>query len=453
MKSKRILLVDDDTALLRLLSIRLRNAGFDIETVLSAEQALLNLDEFRPQLVITDLRMGDMDGMTLFEVIHRNRPTLPVIILTAHGTIPEAVAATKRGVFGYLTKPFDSEQLMLQIDKALKNCADYKSSSPAPKDDWPQNIITRNRVMEELLHQAHIVAQGDASVLILGASGTGKELLASAIHEASHRRDKPLVAVNCGAIPENLLESELFGHRKGAFTGASQDHQGLFQAAQGGTLFLDEIGDMPLALQVKLLRVLQERSIRPLGSTSSIKTDVRVISATHRDLEQQIQESKFRQDLFYRLNVVTLELPPLTERREDIPLLANQFLTQLAQRYQKQIEQVSPEAMECLIVAPWPGNVRQLFNVMEQVVTLSVGPVVTEASIKKALRQECSRVLPLSDARKRFERDYLIRLLKMTNGNVSQAARISKRNRTEFYKLLGRHDLNPATFKDKQKRG
>jgi two-component system response regulator GlrR len=447
-QSKRILLVDDDPGLLRLLSIRLKSAGYEVSAVESGHEALANLAAVRPDLVITDLRMDGMDGMALFDNIRERHPTLPVIILTAHGSIPDAVAATKRGVYSFLTKPFESSALMEQVEGALSISGGSEEGQEDGREaEWRAEIITRSPLMEDVLGRARMVADSDASVFIQGQSGTGKELLARAVHRASPRAEAPFVAINCGAIPENLLESELFGHKKGAFTGATADQKGLFQAAHGGTLFLDEIGDMPLSLQVKLLRVLQERLVRPVGATEGIPVDVRIITATHRDLGEEMAEGRFREDLYYRLNVVALELPPLAERSEDIPLLASHFLTQLAERYGKEVRGFAPEAMERMVSAPWPGNVRQLYNVVEQVVTLSPTPIVSEDLVQKALNEAPEALPSFADARHQFERDYLARVLQMTGGNVSQAARLAKRNRTEFYKLLNRHHLDPALFK------
>ncbi len=443
-----ILLVDDDPGLLRLISMRLNASGYEVETVESGEQALARLSISKPNLVITDLRMGGMDGMELFEAIHKTNPTLPVVILTAHGSIPDAVDATNRGVFGFLTKPFESKALLSQVEAAIK-LGGATGISPGEQDSaWRKDLLTRNPAMEDVLSQARLVAESDASVLIQGESGTGKELLACAIHRASVRSGKPFIAINCGAIPETLLESELFGYIKGSFTGATQDRKGLFQAANQGTLFLDEIGDMPLALQVKLLRVLQDKQLRPVGSTQSIAVDVRIISATHHKLEELMAEGKFREDLYYRLNVVSLKIPPLSTRREDIPLLAGQFLKTLTAKYNKEINGFAPEALEQLVSAPWPGNVRQLLNVVEQAVALCTTAIVPLTLVQKALRgNEESGYSSLDDAKKQFEREYLAQLLKITNGNVTQAARLAKRNRTEFYKLLKRHALDPALFK------
>jgi two-component system response regulator GlrR len=446
----KILIVDDDTDLIELLVIRLTAAGYKTDAVQSAEAALNYLAVSRPQLVISDMQMSGMDGMALFDHIHRTLPTLPVIILTAHGTIPDAVAAVQHGVFGYLAKPFDSKTLLANINQALRLVPGALSQNEASQADWRKSIITQSAVMENLLTKAGLVAEGDASVLIYGESGVGKELFARAIHDSSKRRQHPFVAINCGAIPEQLLESELFGHVKGAFTGAMRDHKGLFHLAEGGTLFLDEIGDMPLLLQVKLLRVLQERHVRPVGSTQSIPVDVRIISATHRDLKAEIAAGNFREDLYYRLDVVALTIPVLSQRREDIPLLAKHFLGTFSAKYEKNINGFAPEAMEMLISASWPGNVRQLMNVVEQCVVLSTAPLISPMLVYDAMHKEEEQLVSFEDARRSFERDYLVRVLKITGGNVTQAARLAKRNRTEFYKLLQRYHLEPSAFKQTQ---
>jgi two-component system, NtrC family, response regulator GlrR len=443
-----ILLVDDDPDLLKLISLRLTSAGYRVRTADSGETALATIAVERPSTVITDLRMPGIDGLQLFEAVHRQHPALPVIILTAHGTIPDAVNATQRGVFGYLTKPFDSQDLLQKVAAALEASGGEAVGSGTAAGEWRASIITRSPRMEDLLRQAKLVADSDASVLIFGESGTGKELLARGIHQASRRSAKAFVAVNCGAIPADLLESELFGHARGAFTGAIQAHKGLFQAADGGTLFLDEIGDMPLPLQVKLLRVLQEAEVRPVGSTQAIPVDVRVISATHRDLDSQRELGLFREDLYYRLNVVSLKLPSLADRREDIPLLAVHFLRRLAERYRKPAPSLAPDAMALLVAAPWPGNVRQLLNLLEQSVALATTPVIPATLVQAALKEDAAALIPFEEARKTFERDYLVRLLKITGGNVTQAAQLAKRNRTEFYKLLQRHRLEPGMFKE-----
>jgi two-component system response regulator GlrR len=443
-----ILVVDDDPDLLRLLSMRLSGAGYRVTATASAEEALVKIAMERPQLVLSDVQLPGKDGLALFDAIRVQHPSLPVILLTAHGTIPDAVEATSRGVFTYLTKPFDGKALLDVIANAIamEGAADTASDG-GEIEAWRSEIVSRSNRMAEVLAEAKLVAASDASVLIRGESGSGKELVAQAIHRASPRATHPFVAVNCGAIPENLLESELFGHVKGAFTGAVANHPGLFQAANGGTLFLDEIGDMPVALQVKLLRVLQERMVRPVGASHAVPVDVRILSATHRDLDLAIIDGSFRKDLYYRLNVVALALPTLSERREDIPLLAAHFLARLALKYGRKVNGFAPDAMKALTTASWPGNVRQLHNVVEQVTALATTPLVPLALVQRALRVPSMEVLSYTEARTRFERDYLVGLLKITDGNVADAARLADRNRTEFYRLMQKHGLTPGLFR------
>ncbi|MFA9165472.1 two-component system response regulator GlrR [Klebsiella quasipneumoniae] len=441
-KPARLLLVDDDPGLLKLLGMRLVSEGYSVVTAESGPEALRVLGREKVDLVISDLRMDEMDGLQLFSEIQKGQPGMPVIILTAHGSIPDAVAATQQGVFSFLTKPVDKDALYKAIDEALEQ------RSPATDEAWRQAIVTRSPLMLRLLEQAGMVAQSDVSVLINGQSGTGKEIVALAIHNASPRHDKPFVAINCGALPEQLLESELFGHARGAFTGAVSNREGLFQAAEGGTLFLDEIGDMPVALQVKLLRVLQERKVRPLGSNRDIEINVRIISATHRDLPKAMARGEFREDLFYRLNVVNLKIPPLSERTEDIPLLANHLLRQSADRHKPFVRAFSSDAMKRLMAAKWPGNVRQLVNVIEQCVALTSSPVIGDALVEQALEGENTALPTFVEARNQFELNYLRKLLQITRGNVTHAARMAGRNRTEFYKLLSRHELDANDFKE-----
>lgn len=445
----RILIVDDDPTLLRLLSLRLREEGHSIVEAASGEAALGKLDHELPQLVITDLRMTGMDGLQLFEAVHRRHPLVPVLMLTAHATVPDAVKALQRGVFGYITKPYTALDLMGEVNRALEASQALGADMPGgePGESWREAVLTRSPRMQQLMTEARLVARSDASVLIEGASGTGKELLARAIHAASARAAGQLVSVNCGAIPEGLIESELFGHVRGAFTGAQRDRAGLFVEAKGGTVFLDEVAELPLGMQVKLLRVLQEREVRPVGSDRAVKVDVRIISASHRRLEDEVAAGRFREDLYYRLNVVKLALPPLADRREDIPLLAQHFLAALAQRYGKIVTGFAPGALEALAAANWPGNVRQLQNVVEKCVVLCPGPLVAEALVQRALANQAQEMLPLDEARRQFERDYLVQLLKLTAGNVAQASRMARRNRTDFYSLLARHQLEPASFK------
>ncbi|AHF76187.1 Putative DNA-binding response regulator in two-component system [Sodalis praecaptivus] len=440
-KHANLLLVDDDTSLLKLLGMRLTSEGFTVTTAENGPEALRQLLRNKIDLVISDLRMDEMDGIALFKAIQQQQPGLPVIILTAHGSIPEAVSATQEGVFSFLTKPVDRDALYRAIDEALA------LTQPASDERWREAIVTRSPLMLRLLEQAKMVAQSDVSILLSGQSGTGKEILAKAIHAASPRAHAPFVAINCGALPEPLLESELFGHARGAFTGAVSQREGLFQAADGGTLFLDEIGDMPLSLQVKLLRVLQERKVRPLGSDRDRAIDVRILSATHRDLPKAMAAGEFREDLYYRLNVVSLKLPPLHERAEDIPLLAQHLLRMAAQRHKPFVRSFSADAMRRLVAAGWPGNVRQLVNVIEQCVALTSTPVIGDALVAQALADDTTVMPTFAEARHQFELRYLRKLLQITRGNVTQAARMAGRNRTEFYKLLSRHTLDPNDFK------
>jgi two-component system response regulator GlrR len=447
-RSHRVLLVDDDADLLHLIGVRLKANNFEISAVDSAEKALSQLTTFKPEVVVTDLKMAGMDGMELFEEIQQRNLRLPVIVLTAHGTIPDAVAATQKGVFSYLVKPFDAKLLLNSLDKALQqHGGGLGHTTNNNNDSWRREIISRSPAMEDLLEQAKAAARSNVSILIQSQTGTGKELLARAIHRASDRHDGEFLALNCAAIPENLIESELFGHKAGSFTGASKAHKGLFLAADKGTVFLDEIGDMPLAAQAKLLRVLEQQEIRPLGSTESIAINVRIVAATHHDLAAKVAEGMFREDLFYRLNVITLEMPPLCERREDIMLLANNFCDMIAAKSGRDSLRFSPDAAEMLVSAPWPGNVRQLFNVVEQCHVLATSRIIPRKLVERSLRFKQDKLLSLNEAKEQFEKDYLVRLLNLTEGNIALASRLAERNRSEFYNLLSRHGLEPSEFR------
>ncbi len=445
MDKPTILLVDDEEDLLSLWTLRLENAGYRVVTARSGEEAMAVFSASPPQLIITDLRMEKMNGLNLYEAVRKINTSIPVLIITAHGSIPEAVDATQKGVFAFLTKPIDGKILLAEIERALRAASAGGSAATAT---WRKGIISRSTIMEQLLDKVRLVARSNASVLIRGQSGTGKELLAKALHRAGDRAEKPFVPVNCSAIPEALLESELFGHAKGSFSGADRAYEGLFRAADNGTLFLDEIGDMPLPLQVKLLRVLQEKQVRPVGDTASIDVDVRIISATHHNLEQRVAENRFREDLYYRLNVVTLEVPRLQDRREDIPMLVEHFLALFNRQNDRTIIGFSPEAMDALLEAPWPGNIRQLQNVVEQAAALSTTDLIPVNLISSALHEETVKIPSFDEARFEFGQRYLVRLLQMTGGNVARAARIAERNRTDFYKILNRHHISPHLFKN-----
>ncbi len=442
MNRPRILVVDDDESLLRLLELRLSAMQFDVATARSGTEALARCQQQPFDLVLTDLRMDDLDGMELFDRLHQLNSTLPVVIMTAHGSIPEAVEATRRGVVAFLTKPIDTQDL----ERVLRQYA-RPSLADVPAGDM--QILTRNDRMKTLLDTAQRVAASDVHVLITGESGTGKELMAQFIHRHSPRQQGGFVAVNCGALPEGLMEAELFGFVKGAFTGALRNRDGLFRQAAGGTLFLDEIGEMPLPLQVKLLRALQEKRIRPVGSDITLDVDVRIVSATHVDLETAVQERRFREDLYYRINVVNLHLPPLRERREDIPLLVKHFIQQAREQGQAgQVSTVADAAMQHLVEYHWPGNIRQLQNVVQRLLALCPGAVITPRLVADALGDQGAQPLPtLAQVREDAERRYLVSLLTLTEGVVSEAARIAGRNRTDLYKILNRYGLDPAHFK------
>jgi two-component system, NtrC family, response regulator GlrR len=430
-----VLLVDDDVDLLDLLQLRLAREGFSVTTAASARQAM-NMLTSPPSVVVTDLRMDDTDGMALLAHLQRELPALPVIIITAHGTIPDAVNATHAGAFAFLTKPIDRDELCRELDRAI---ALYGAQDRAVAGG---EIITRSPRMESLLADARRAAATDVAILVQGPTGTGKDVLARFIHEASPRAAAPLVAVNCGAIAESLFESELFGHAKGAFTGAAGERQGLIMAADGGTLFLDEVGELPLAMQVKLLRVLEDHEVRPVGRNRTQSVDIRVIAATNRDLQAAVADGAFREDLFYRLNVVQLTLPPLDERREDIALIANHLLAKLSSATGAP-KVFAPEAMALLVAARWPGNIRQLQNVIQRNAALAPAPVISAEQVRHSLGDDApADVQPFDEARDEFIRQYLLQLLQISDGNVTRAARLAKRNRTDFYKLLQRHGID-----------
>lgn len=449
-----VLVVDDDPDLLRLLSLRLRSNGYRVTAVDSAESALARVAVERPDLVLSDVKLPGRDGLALFDELRAQYPALPVILLTAHGTIPDAVAATARGVFGYLTKPFDSQELLEKIRLALTVAPASPANDANGEAWWREEIVCRSRCMVELLEEARLVGATDASVLIQGESGSGKELLARAIHRASARAAKPFIAVNCGAIPEALLESELFGHEKGAFTGAHVSKPGLFEVAAGGTVFLDEVSGMSQTLQSRLLRVLQERQMRRVGGIRFLDVDVRVIAASNQDLEAACRRGEFREDLYYRLNVIPIVLPPLRRREGDIPMLAREFL----RRFMKQqgsapgvAPDLDPTATELLCGYAWPGNVRELQNVIERAAVLADGPLITAAHLPERLRQVVADEAVLGEAGSfkhakqaavtTFERSFLIDLLKRHDGHMGRAAREAGVDRKTIERMVKKHGL------------
>lgn len=416
----RIVLVDDDPDLLCLVRLRLEAAGHEVEALASAEAALAALAARRADLLLTDWRLPGMDGLQLFETARRRYPTLPVILFTAHGTVPDAVEAVSRGVFCYLEKPFDGQLL---LDKVAQGLA-LSAGDGAAGDDWRAGIVSRGPAMEELLSEARMVAATDASVLLQGESGSGKEVLARAIHQASRRAGRPFVAVNCGAIPESLMESEFFGCRKGAFTGADADRDGFFQQAQGGTLFLDEVAELPLAMQVKLLRAIQEKTVRKLGASQEEAVDARIICATHRDLAARVESGQFRQDLYYRLNVLPLRMPPLRELRDDIPLFAERLLQRFGGA---SAPQLSADARRALQDYAYPGNFRELENILERAVALAAGPALSREDLQLTPcaehAPEPGSGEPLQDYLDRVEREAIVKALEGTRYNRTQAAK------------------------------
>ena len=448
MHPARLLLVDDDTSLLDVLTVRLRAAHYDVRVAESGEQAMGLMSVFHPQVLITDVRMNGMDGLELLRHAKTRNPGLPVIVLTGHATIPQAIEASQSGAFGFLTKPFETKDLLDLAARAIE-VTGYHAAGDGGENtqEWRSEIITCSPRMEVLLSQIPRVARSDSSVLIQSESGTGKELLAKAIHRCSERSTAPFIAVNCSAIPETLFEAELFGYEKGAFTGAARTHQGLVQAANTGTLFLDEIGDMPPNFQVKLLRALQEKEVRPVGAIESVSVDVRIVAATHRDLKADIAEGRFREDLYYRLNVINLSLPPLRERRADIVLLAARFLKTLQGDPPHAVKGFAPDALEVLVSASWPGNVRQLQNVIEHTLALASSALISAESVRAALGDNCAEILSFGEAKDQFERNYLMTILRVAKGNVSRAARLAGRERSRFYKLLRRHEINPRHYR------
>jgi len=432
-RAPRILVVDDDPSLLRLLSIRLRSENYEVLPVSNGLDALAQLDQFRPDLVVTDLRMDRMDGITLLEELQARRPGLKVILVTAHGTIPDAVRATQSGAFSFLTKPVEKQQLLEQVQKALR-----VSGFATVDEAWRAGIVTRSPLIEQRIGQAQMAAASDARILITGDAGTGKKTFANAIHAASSRHDGPLVIVTCAEFVEGNVDHDLFGS-------SESGGRGLLEAASGGTLVLDEVADLPLTVQARLARALTDRRL-PSDSGSGNHLDARVIATTRSDLPKLVEQGLFREDLLYCLNTLQIEIPTLVRHREDIPLLVAHFLESLQDSTGQRLT-YAPEAVEFLATLEWPGNVRQLANVVRQNMALTPGSVISREIAESAVGASSQTLPSFDDARDEFTRNYLVQLLQITGGNVSQAARLAKRNRTDFYKLLNRHQLTPEEFK------
>jgi len=444
---ERVLIVDDDDALRESLAMLLSAEGYDLVSAASGEEALVCLDESPVDVILTDLRMPGIDGFDLIPQLARRLPGVPVILMSAHGTTDLAVEAIERGAYDYLAKPFQPSELVLLLRKTQERERLRRANEVLQRDVdrvmGERPIVAASQPMIDLLELLERTAAYKTTALLTGESGTGKEVLARAIHAQSPRRNEPFIAVNCGAIPENLLESELFGHVKGAFTGANRARRGLFAEANGGSIFLDEVGELPPPLQVKLLRVLQEEEIRPVGDSKSHAIDVRVIAATARDLEQEIAESRFREDLFYRLNVVRLHVPALRERREDIPLLVDHFLARFRTSLGKPVRGIGDEPLDRLSRYRWPGNVRELENVIERAVILADGDHLTLSSLPEnivhgqpELPDDTSGDFSLKRARRKFEAEMIRRALRAMNGNRTHAAKLLEiSHRALLYKI------------------
>ncbi|GMV50196.1 MAG: Transcriptional regulatory protein GlrR [Nitrospirae bacterium] len=453
MEQERILVIDDDEGLLHLLRMRLSSLGFTVTLCAAGSDALAAARRETYDLAITDLRLRGEDGLVLTEELLRVQPGLPVIILTAHGSIPNAVEAMQRGAFGYLTKPFDDRELKATIDKALiqhRMTREIQRLKSLVRELYGlENVVARSAAMQRLFQQIAQVADSDATVLLTGETGTGKEVLARVLHANSRRAKGPFVAVNCAAISETLFESELFGHVRGAFTSAVATKRGLFQSANGGTLFLDEIAEMPLPMQVKLLRAVQEREVREVGADYATKVDVRILAATNRDLNEAVKGGSFRHDLYYRISVVPLCIPPLRDRKDDIPLLAQHFLRHSAKLAGKDVRGFMPSAMHRLMVYPWPGNVRELENAVEKAVVMSTQDMVSPDLLPAIGVSSDMTLKPLTEAKEDFERSYLQNVLQLTGGNISRAAQFAGRYRADFYKMLKKYGLHPSMVKNR----
>jgi two-component system response regulator GlrR len=477
-----VVIVDDEDDLCELIALRLRHHGYRVSTERTARGGLEIFEREQVDAMIVDLRLERENGLDLLSALLQRSADLPIIILTAHGTIETAVEAMRRGAYGFLTKPFDDHELLQKLDHAVERITLRREVAGLRRIVGGSSARTRllgtSAAISHVREVIARVAPTDASVLILGESGTGKEVAARSVHELSLRASAPFVAVNCGALPADLLESELFGYVKGAFTGANRNKDGLLAVAEGGTLFLDEIGDAPPSVQVKLLRVLQERIYLRLGSTEPLSADVRILAATNRELRADIESGRFREDLFYRLHVVPLRMPPLRECREDIPLLAEVFLSRAAAQHGLGAVHVTPEAVQLLIGHDWPGNVRELANVVEGAAVLcrdgrlqpshltsviaglprAASPARAELQDGRAgglasplfsqLSRSSDDFPPLRVAREAFDRFYLEEVLRRAGGNVSTAAKVAGRNRTDFHDLLRRHDLQAADFRE-----
>ncbi|MCD6167618.1 sigma-54-dependent Fis family transcriptional regulator [bacterium] len=472
MRDELILLIDDEPQMLRNRSRLLQNFGYNYLAINDSYQALNIIENQKPDVVLTDLKMPQVSGMEILKLCKQIDPDMVVILFTAYASVKSAVEAIKLGAFDYLEKPFSAEQFKIVIDRALNYRRLFKGNGKLRtqiKETYNfDNIIAVSPVMKAIFEKIEKIAKSNANILIYGESGTGKELIARSIHARSNRRNESFIPVDCNALPEQLLESELFGHEKGAFTGATAMRRGLFEYAHKGTLFLDEICELSLELQAKLLRVIQERSFRRIGSNELMSIDIRIIAATNRNPEEAVKQQRLREDLYFRLNVIPIHVPPLRERKEDIPLLARYFVDHFAQSSQLTHIEISQEVLECLTEYDWPGNVRELQNLMERLVSLATDKVITLRDLPSEMRKENGLVkkyhedfkkatftLPYLEAKEKylqsFDIQYLTSLLKKYGGNVSKIAQEARLSRKTVYSMLSKYDIRPELFKMKKK--
>jgi two-component system response regulator GlrR len=447
----KILVLDDDQNLLRVIKMRLEANEYQVATAIQAEEAVEIAKAEGIDLALVDLKLAGKNGIEVMEELHEINPEMPIIILTAYGTIKSAVEAMKRGAYSYLSKPFDYHDLLFQIKNGLEKSRLSKEvlrlRNIVEGRFGFKNVVGTSEKMKKVLAEVAQAAESESSVYIEGESGTGKGLIAKTLHVASWRKDGPFVVINCATIPENLLESELFGYEKGAFTGAARSKKGLFLQAHKGTFFLDEISEMPMFMQAKLLRALEEKEFYPLGGEKPVKVDTRLIAASNKRMKEEVRKGRFREDLFYRIYVIPIELPPLRRRKEDIPLLARHCLSKIANDSKKEIKGFSPDALKKLMFYAWPGNVRELENTIECAVAMARHDVITEDLILPTQRTEEYSLRPLKEAKQGFERNYIIELMELTHGNISRAATLAGKYRADFYDLLKKYDLNPEDFR------
>lgn len=452
-RKEKILVVDDDRNILEVIRMRLVSGGYYVTPVTGAEEALKLAEKEPFDLALIDLKLNGQDGIQLMENIHHINPHIPVIILTAHGTIKSAVHAMKKGAYSYLTKPFDGHELLQQINNCLEKnrlSKEVKRLRELVEQTYGfDKIIGNSDKIKRVLAQVAQAAATDSNVYIEGESGTGKELVAKSLHVASNRKDGPFIAVNCSAIPENLMESEMFGFEKGAFTGADRSKKGLFVQADLGTFFLDEISEMHSSMQVKMLRALEEKEFYPVGGRQTVKVDCRIIAASNKNLEQEIEKGNFREDLFYRIHVIPIKLPPLKERKEDIPILSRYFLQKISKEMGKEIDEFSTDAMQKLISYPWPGNIRELENTIECAVAMTKRNIITEDLILQTQNINAEGLKSFKYAKENFEKNYLIQLFELTRGNVSKAAELAGKYRADIYELIKKYNLKLTDFRKK----